>query len=302
MIGGQPQSFWSQFHMNSCQLGFLTSEEIGLKWMSLGIVRSPNFRFYSVEFCPDRHVFSDCSIIDSSFQLPSIDLIKTRRYAELPDESYISVISDKELSSCSSLSATVLNHKFDYPEWQFAERFLSSYIRTHRVALVNGTIFTTFLPTGDSVRVLLQTSTRKLFVVNPSTSITYTHCNHATDPIEFPTFRELAVRFERMVNCSLNTKQNLHPKGCVICGNVGSGRSFLVKYTADQMKLRFHEIHSESVNRSDIVFEIFSRRIQPKTIVLLKDFFFETESAFERRFPSELSSCIDRSNQVFFLQ
>jgi ATP-dependent 26S proteasome regulatory subunit len=291
--------------MGSCRLGYCTADEIGVKWTSLGIVRAPNFRFYAVEFIPDRQVFSSAAIVQSSFELPPIDFIKARRYAELPDGSFVSTIDSKEISPCTSITATLLDAKIDFPEWQFVERGLSRYIRDHRLALVNDTLLTTEIANGQTVRLRLAQSQRtpKLFVVGPSTTISYIHASRAPGAIEFPTFRDLADRLQRFAANSLDAKQTVHSKGCVISGASGSGRSFLVRYVADRMRLRFLEIDAEAFETTELVFQPLSQKVPKQTIVLLKSFdghLLNRDSPFERRLVSQLSALIDRSSQVFF--
>ena len=288
--------------------------------MSLGIVRDRNGYFYSVELIPDSQVFCESSRNESRFELPANEFIKSRNYAELEDGTFVSPIDDNELSTCSAVTATLINRRVDQPEWTYVEKALSGYLRHHRVAFVNGTLFTTRLITGKTVQLKLDVTSRqpKLFILTSTTRITYVHGENAENVVEYPSLKGPVEMLKKYVIFSLfnsnkipgpldrpsdGNKRNIHPKGCIISGSEGSGRGFLVKHVADLLKLRFMEIDAESFQSHLVTFPQLSVTISPKTIVLLKNFDMHlegTQSSFERRIVNQLSNLIDRSAQVFF--
>jgi hypothetical protein len=114
--------------------------------------------------------------------------------------------------------------------------------------------------------------------------------------------QEHADTFKRIVSPSINSPMNLHPKGYIVSGANGSGRGFIVRHVADRLKLRFHEINTEPFESSQVVFDEFSAKFHPRTIVLLRNFDIHLDgsnSPFERRITHQLSGLIDRSKQAF---
>ena len=306
--------------MNECRIGFFTADAVETSWMSLGIVRDRNGYFYSVEFYPDQQIFAESTRIDSRFELPPIDFIRSRRYAELQDGTFLSPIDEKELTSCSAVTATLLHCKIDQPEWMYVEKALNGYLRHSRVAIVNGTIFTTTLITGKVIKLKLEVSLRqpKLFVLTNTTRITYIQGTNAENVIEYPSFHGPVETLKRYVTFSLFNsdkvptaldpppdphKRNIHPKGCIITGAEGSGRGFLVKHVADLLKTKFLEINAEHFHSTQVTFPQLNVQISPKTIVLLRNFDLHiqgTQTSFERRIVNQLANLIDNSKQVFF--
>ena len=306
--------------MSECRIGFFTADAIETSWMSLGIVRDRNGYFYSVEFSPDGQVFSESSRIDSHFELPPIEFIKSRQYAELEDGTFLSPINEKELTSCSAVTATLVNCRVDQPEWTYVEKALNNCLRHSRVAFVNGTIFTTTLITGKAVKLKLEVSLRqpKLFVMTNMTKITYVHAKNAEMVIEYPSFKGPVEMLKKYITYSFfnsekiptaldpppdPNKRNIHPKGCVITGADGSGRGFLVRHVADLLKFKFLEINAENFQSTQVTFPQLNVRIGPKTIVLLRNFDLHiqgNQTPFERRVVNQLATLIDKTSQVFF--
>jgi ATP-dependent 26S proteasome regulatory subunit len=289
----------------TCCIGYFTADAIEAKWSSLGIVRDRNSRFYSIEFYPDTQVFCESSTIRSPYELPPIDLIKSRRYAELQDGTFISPVDEKEIAPCALLTATFIDAKFDYPDWQFIERELSGFLRSHKLVLVNGAILNTTLITGRAVQIRVNTTLKQpqLFAVSATTRINYIHSQNAQNVRDYPSFCESAKKLERLISISLKSEPNLHPKGCVISGAQGSGRGFLARHISDKLKLGLLEIDGGLFDSTMIVFPQLTVKIQPKSIVILHNFdqSLTSNGAFQRRIVSQLLSLIDRSQQVFFV-
>lgn len=307
--------------MAECKIGYFTAEAIGASWLSLGIARSRNGYFYSVEFTPDRQVFCEHSTIASPFEIPAIDIIKSRQFAELQDGSFVSIINDKELTVASSVTATILDSRLEHPERQFIERALGNYLRHHRVALVNGTMFTTKLLTGKSVSLRIDTAVQrpKLFALSNTTRITYVQPDNAVGCVDYPSFREAAALLKRYATFSMFNaaeapnafssqpqgvpQQNIHPKGCVVTGTVGSGRGFLVKRVADLLKLKVVEIDGENFESTQMNFPALNIKVAQKSIVLLRNIDMhlkDMQTAFERRIVNQVADFIDRTNGAFF--
>lgn len=315
--------------MNTCRIGFFTAEAIGVKWFSLAVVRDRNCNFYSVEVLPDNQAFAESSTIKSCFELPKTDFIKKRQYGELEDGTYISAIGDKELTNATNVNISLIHTRIDQPEWQFIERQISLYFRSHKFAFVNGTIATLNLINGKTVRFLIETTIKqpKFYVFAPATKINYIQSKNTNNVYAFPTFVHTASILKKYISYSMynaaeapkglfnlqvtkmnqqptTEKFNPHPKGCIICGAEGSGRSFLTQYIADEMNLRFLVIDADPFMSYQITFPELSQEITPKTIVHLKNFdqhFSGDQTPFEIRLISQLLALIDDSKQVFFV-
>lgn len=310
--------------MNTCQLGFYTIDALESKWGSKAIIRDRNGIFFSVVLYPDSQVFSESSSISSNVELPSNDFIKKRSYAELLDGSFISVIEQREIIQCQNLKIKILDGKFKQPEWTFIERHLSNCLRNQNVAFVNGTILTLPSINGKVLRLELESSSRmsKFFVITPTTKFSFVHANYANDVILYPSFVECMEKLKTYVNFSVfgeaekpklvlfgpkivkQKNENIHPKGCILCGAEGSCRRYLTKALTDSIDFRFMEINAEDLDSTQVTFYKLTERIEPKTIVLLRNFdmhFTGENTQFEQRIVSQLGYLIDNSQQVFFI-
>lgn len=334
--------------MDTCKIGYFTADSFSLKWGSLAIVRDKAQNFYSCILYPDNQAFAESTSNFSKFQIPSIPFIKSRQFGELLDGTFISPISDKEVISASQITVTLLNKNIEQPQWQFVEKQLNSFLKNRNVALIHGTTFTMKLITSEEVEILIEmkSAQSKFFRITPTTKISYVHNDiQKTDVIEYPTFVELANKLTQYINFSINNKTtskdipkaknylsmwktpikpetqdskekfNVHPKGILISGSVGSGRSTLIKHCAEKLHFRFIEIDADSFSSTQLTFPEFSKQIPKNTIVLLRNFdaIFSTDDgksiaygntnsySFQRRVVSYLSNFIDKSDKVFFV-
>ena len=109
---------------------------------------------------------------------------------------------------------------------------------------------------------------------------------------------------------------NLHPKGCILCGPHGCCRSFLSRYVADQLKMRYIEIDAEPIPSTTITIKVLQNPIPQNSIVFLRNFDVRLSiissqgsisdlktpgSSFANRLLSQLCDLIDRSKAFFIL-
>ena len=318
--------------MEPCSIGYFTADALDVKWGSFGIVRTRSGLFYSCELYPDNQVFAESSFNLSKFELPQISLIKSRQFAELVDGSYISIISEKEVIQSQQITVTLMNINIGAPDLQFVEKQIVHYLRSHVVPLVNGTKFNLKLITNQNAQLLIENKTQqqKFFRITPTTKINLVH-NQASmnSVIEYPSFidsfkklstyvcfsiynqreQPKAVGFQGFLNAkqqnnsTQNKLQNQHPKGVLISGCEQSGRKTLVRYTAEKLNLKIHEIDADNFNSTQLTFPELTSNIPSKTIVLLKNFdpiVSGEETGFQKRVLTQLTDLIDRSNEVFF--
>lgn len=297
--------------MESCTIGYFTADTLELKWGSLAVVRDKSGRFFSTILYPDRQVFAESSLNMSCFELPSISFIKSRQYAELSDGTYISPIKEKEITTTSQITVTILNMKIEQPEWQFIEKQLNNFLRSSSVALLHGTKLVYTLFTNQEVELLIENKITqpKFFKISPTTKIVFNHNrNQNFEVIEYPTFTELTEKLIKYIKYSifndnksdsekpggflsmwktpstfnssaapsqtLSNKEdaNIHPKGIIISGADGSGRATLIRSCADKLNLPLLIIDADRFNSTQLNFPELTQKISKKTIVLLKNF------------------------------
>lgn len=326
--------------METCTIGYYTADTLELKWGSFAVVRDRTGRFFSSILYPDEQFFAESSSNSSSFELPSISFIKSRQYAELSDGTYISPIKENEITSTTQITVTLLNLKIGQPEWQFVERQLNNFLRNHIVALVHGTKLFFTLFTNQEAELLIENKITqpKFFKISPSTKIIYNHNNsQSSEVIQYPTFSDLTEKLIKYIKYSIynnetpnnaqkssgylsmwktpttsnptTTKKediNIHPKGIIISGADGSGRTTLVKHSSDQLNLPIITIDADKFTSTQLTYPELTQHIPEKTIVLLKNFDSIlnsdqiNENSFQKRVVTQLTNLIDGSKSTFF--
>lgn len=327
--------------METCTIGYYTADTLELKWGSFAVVRDRSGRFFSSILYPDEQFFAESSSNQSIFELPPISFVKSRQYGELSDGTYISPIKENEITPASQITATILNIKIGQPEWQFVERQLNNFLRNHLVALVNGTKIFLTLFTNQEVEILIENKIAqpKFFKITPTTKITYNHDrNQISEVIEYPTFSDLTEKLIKYIKYSIynttNTTdtskssgylsmwkssssnstsstskkkdENIHPKGIIISGADGSGRSTLIKHSANQLNLPLIIIDADKFTSTQLTFPELNQKISEKTVVLLRNFDSIlnsdqiNENSFQKRVVTHLTNLIDCSKDSFF--
>ena len=306
--------------MNVSKIGYFTADALETHWTSLAVIRDRFGTFYSVEILPDKQVFSESSITNSNFELPKIDFIKKRQFAELRDKSFISIVEPKEITSAQSVTVSLINSRYDGPIWQFIEKQISAFLRSTRYCFVNGTIVTIKLINGDIIKVMLEGNmkTPKWYSFSPTSRIQYVQGERAYDCITYPTFDLLFERMKKLICYSLFNAErppklmdllkkeydNPHPHGCLFSGADGSGRSFLAKKACDALSLPYMEIDAQNFDSTNVKFEELQKTVLPKTVVVLKNFdihFNGEETSFQKRLEAQLCQFVDRNTKAFFI-
>lgn len=306
--------------MNSGKIGFYTADAVSCKWTSLAVIRDKYGTFYSIEVLPDVQAFSESAIIDSSFELPPIPFVKKNPFAELRDSCYIYPIPENKLNIATTVKITLINTRYEGSLWQFIEKQISSFFRSHRYAFVNETIVSIPIITGETIKVSIEghMKTPQWFVFSPTSKIQYIQGNRAYDIVHYPTYDQLFERVKRIACFSIFNAEkppsilkiitkvyaNPHPRGIIFTGNEGSGRGYITKQIADALELPFTEIDAQNIDSTDLEFPVLEQRLIPKSIVLLRNFdshFTGDNTPFQRRLESSLSSLIDSSKDCFFV-
>lgn len=306
--------------MNSGKIGYFTADAVETKWTSLAVIRDKYGTFYSVELLPDTQAFSESAIINSAFELPPIPFVKKNPFAELRDSCYIYPIPETQLNIATTVKITLINTRYEGSLWQFIEKQISSFFRSHRYAFVNETIVSIPIITGETIKVSIEghMKTPQWFVFSPTSKIQYVQGNRAYDIVHYPTYDQLFERVKRIACFSIYNAEkppsilkvikvvyaNPHPRGIIFTGTEGSGRGYIAKQIADELQIPFTEIDAQNIESTDLTFAPLDVTLLPKSIVLLRNFdqhFTGDNTPFQRRLESALSQLIDSSQNCFFV-
>ena len=306
--------------MNNGRIGYFTAEALEISWLNFSVIRNRHHKFYTVELMPDNQAFCETLNYQSNFEIPTCDFVKKRDYAELIDGQYISVIKSDEISVAKQVTLYLNNINFSKDEWIIVEKYIINFLKFNISPFINNTIVDIGYICGEEIRGRLveRTNVLKWFIISNNTDVKIIRESISGELINYPSFKLLHEKMKKYVCFSIfnaekepsfllkavsTSKFNVHPKGCIIIGNTGSGRSFLCQKIANELKLGISRKDLADLSHYDVKFKELDRIFQSKTLVMLVNFdvcFNGENSTFQRRVESQLASLIDRNEGVFF--
>ena len=180
-----------------------------------------------------------------NFEIPTCNFVKKRDYAELIDGQYISVIKSDDISVAKQVTLYLNNINFSKNKLIIVEKYFINFLKFNISPLINNTIVDIGYICGEEIRRKLveQTNVLMWFIISNNTDVKIIRESISGELINYPSFKLLYEKMKRYVYFSIfnteknpsfllkavsTSKFNVHPKGCIIIGNTGSGRSFFM--------------------------------------------------------------------------